>query len=150
MPTYTFKCLACLTPYEVVRSIREHCENPRPFVCCGQPAERWFELDGSTAAVNNRLAGDRHYDGLTATDGTDISTRSKHRAYMKANNLAMADDYKEAWAKAQEQRDAYRQGKAGGAVTRELIEAVARDYPGSTVTRNDIARAIEQYEASRR
>jgi len=25
------------------------------------------------------LWGDRHYDGLQATDGSDISTRSKHR-----------------------------------------------------------------------
>lgn len=122
MPTYTFKCLKCDRPYEVLRSIREHIENPRPFVCCGQPAERWFEFDGSTAAVNNILAGDRHYDGLRATDGADISTRSKHREYMKRHGLAMADDFKDSWAKAQAKRDAYRRGERGtGAVTRNDI-----------------------------
>lgn len=130
MPTYNFKCLTCKRDYEVVRSIREHCENPRPFVCCGTAAERWFVLDGTTAALNNALAGDRNYDGLRAQDGTDISSRSKHRAYMKANNLTMADDYKESWAKAQAKRDAYRTGKPGS----------------GSISRNDIAKVIAQLE----
>lgn len=128
MPTYTFKCLVCERPYEVVRSIREHCENPQPFVCCGQSAERWFVLDGAGAAVNNILAGDRHYDGLRATDGADISTRSKHREYMKRHGLAMADDFKDTWAKAQAKRDAYRRGEPGtGAITRnDIAETIYR------------------------
>jgi hypothetical protein len=127
MPTYDFKCLTCKRDYTVYRSIREHCENPRPFVCCGQPAERWFVLGGTGAALNNALAGDRSYDGLRATDGTDISTRSKHREYMKRNNLTTIDDYKESWAKAQQRRDEYRQGKGHGAITRnDIAEAIAR------------------------
>lgn len=127
MPTYTFRCQQCGEPYEVMRTIREHAENPRPFVCCGQPAERWFVLDGSTAAVNNVLAGDRHYDGLRATDGADISSRSKHREYMKRHGLAMASDYTESWAKAQAKRDAYRRGESGGAITRnDIAETIHR------------------------
>jgi hypothetical protein len=66
------------------------------------------------------LWGDRHYDGLKATDGSDISTRSKHREYMKVNGLAMADDFQTTWAKAQEQREAYHQ--RGGSFSRRDIE----------------------------
>jgi hypothetical protein len=66
------------------------------------------------------LWGDRHYEGLRATDGTDISSRTKHREYMKANNLAMADDFNNTWAKAQEQRDRYHQ--QGGSIKRSDIE----------------------------
>jgi hypothetical protein len=73
------------------------------------------------------LWGDRHYDGLKATDGTDISTRSKHRDYMRANNVTMADDFKDTWAKAQAQRDAYHQ-------------------QGGTFSRRDVERAIHQLQ----
>ena len=68
------------------------------------------------------LWGDRHYDGLRATDGADISTRTKHRAYMKANGLTTADDFTGEWDKAQRSRDEYRSTGKGGAVTREAIE----------------------------
>ena len=43
------------------------------------------------------LVGDRHYDGIQATDGTDISTRARHREYMRRNNLTTIDDYTEHW-----------------------------------------------------
>lgn len=66
------------------------------------------------------LWGDRHYEGARATDGTDISTRTKHREYMAANNLALADDFKETWAKAQQQRE--RLYTQGGTFTRRDIE----------------------------
>jgi hypothetical protein len=57
------------------------------------------------------LWGDRSYDGLKAPDGTDISSRSKHREYMKATGLTTADDFKQTWAKAQVERErAYTQG----------------------------------------
>lgn len=44
-----------------------------------------------------------HYEGLQATDGTPIDSRQKHREYMKRNNLALADDFKETWANAPKQ-----------------------------------------------
>ena len=43
------------------------------------------------------LWGDRSYAGLRATDGTDISTRSKHREYMRARGLTTMDDFKGEW-----------------------------------------------------
>jgi len=82
------------------------------------------------SADSGALWGDRSYDGLRATDGTDISTRSKHQAYMKANNLTTIDDYKDTWAKAQAQREHYRQH-------------------GGTYNRRDIERAIHQLQNRR-
>jgi len=75
------------------------------------------------------LWNDRHYEGLKATDGTDISSRSKHREYMKRNGLTTADDFKGEWAKNAEKRAQYFQGRGGGAVSRE-----------------DVGRAIHQLE----
>lgn len=72
-------------------------------------------------ALHNPLAGDRHYDGLRTTDGADISTRTKHREYMKKHSLTTVDDYKDTWAKAEAARAEYRQGKSGGAITRDDI-----------------------------
>lgn len=71
------------------------------------------------------LWGDRHYDGLTATDGADISSRKKHREYMKRHGLTTADDFKGQWAKAQERRESYMQH--GGSVSkRDIVEAIGR------------------------
>jgi hypothetical protein len=83
--------------------------------------EKGSEPALSTDAVHFALSGDRHYDGMRATDGTDISTRTKHREYMKANNVTTMDDFKSVWQGAQKQRDEYRTTGKGGAVTREDI-----------------------------
>lgn len=73
------------------------------------------------------LWGDRHYDGARASDGTDISTRSKHREYMKLNNVTTVDDFKDTWAKAREERE--------------------RLYTqGGTFSRRDVERAIHQLQ----
>jgi hypothetical protein len=56
---------------------------------------------------HGRVIGDLHYDGLRATDGTPIDTRTKHREYMKRNGLTTVDDFKVTWqqeAKAREAR----------------------------------------------
>lgn len=66
------------------------------------------------------LWGDRSYDGMRATDGTDISSRSKHRDYMRANNLTTMDDYKDTWSKAQAQRE--RLFTQGGSFSRADVE----------------------------
>jgi hypothetical protein len=77
------------------------------------------------------LWGDRSYDGLRATDGTDISTRSKHREYMRANNLTTADDFKQTWDRAQAQRERYY-------------------TQGGSITKTDIERSISQLQQKRR
>jgi hypothetical protein len=82
--------------------------------------------------ANDNFTSDAIYDGMTATDGTDISTRTKHREYMKRNGLTTADDFKETWSKAAQERAEYYTGKRG------------------TVTREDIGRAIHQLESRKR
>jgi hypothetical protein len=84
-------------------------------------------------ATDSILWSDRSYEGLTAPDGTDISSRSKHRAYMQSRGLTTIDDFKDQWANAEKARDAYRLHGIGGAVTRE-----------------DVGRAIHQLENRRR
>jgi len=68
------------------------------------------------------LWNDRSYDGLRATDGTDISSRSKHREYMRLNNLTTMDDFKQSFDQSLKRKAEYvTQGKHG-AVKREHIE----------------------------
>lgn len=69
---------------------------------------------------HNRVIGDLHYDGLRATDGTDISTRTKHREYMKRNNLTTMDDFTNTFSEAQKRKAEYT--TKGGTVKRQDIE----------------------------
>ena len=57
------------------------------------------------------LWGDRHYDGLRATDGTDISTRTKQREYMRRRGLADAGDFKGEWNQAATRRADFFEGR---------------------------------------
>jgi hypothetical protein len=67
------------------------------------------------------MAG-RFYENTSATDGTDVSTRQKHRDYMRRNGLTTTDDYKQSWAQAQAKRDAVReQYKMPSASRREAL-----------------------------
>ena len=104
----------------------DYLANPRPLFCCGVPMARRITV-APGLAVHNPLAGDRLYDGMRATDGTDISTRSKHRAYMKERNLTTVDDYRETWKRDAEKRA---DRAAGNDPTR----------------RDDLARAVAELE----
>ena len=73
-----------------------------------------------SARNRGALWNDRHYDGVQATDGTDISSRSKHREYMRRNNLTTADDFKDSWAKTQKAREDFY--TRGGSIKRSDIE----------------------------
>jgi hypothetical protein len=55
--------------------------------------------------TDDALWGDRHYDGLRAPDGTDISSRTKHREYMAKHGLTTADDFRSQWAAQSKQRE---------------------------------------------
>jgi predicted nucleic acid-binding Zn ribbon protein len=128
MPTYTFRCAKCGNTLSTVMGMREYCAAPPAFVHCSEVMDRFFETVPGLA-IHNPGAGDRHYDGLRATDGTDISSRSKHREYMRANNLTTADDFTQTWAKAEQQR-------------REV-------FSGNDTSRaGDIARAIDKLSST--
>jgi hypothetical protein len=95
----------------------------RRFIQNREPPYDFVEVgDHVPRRRDDLLQGDRNYDGLKATDGTDISSRTKHREYMKRNGLTMMDDFKETWSDQAKQRaDFYTAGK-GGAVTKKDIE----------------------------
>lgn len=103
MSTYEFRCAVCGELTEHRSSIAEYVRNPPAFVHCSQPMERFFSVMPG-AAIANAQFNDRHYQDMKATDGTDISSRAKHRAYMKAKGLTTADDYRETWKKAATER----------------------------------------------
>jgi hypothetical protein len=89
--------------------------------------EEWSD----TPRGNAGPVTDLYMEGVRATDGTDIGSRKKRRAYMKANNLADADDFKGTWEKAAKEREAIRQGS-------------------DSSRREAIARALETYKPGRR
>jgi hypothetical protein len=103
----------------------------RRFVQLPDPPYDLVEVttDREPSRADALLYNDRGYDGLRATDGTDISSRTKHREYMKKNGLTTMDDFKETWAQAAQKRQEYFTTGKGGAITRE-----------------DIARTIHQLE----
>lgn len=62
------------------------------------------------------------YDNARATDGTDISSRTKHQAYMKRHGLALADDFKGTWETAKKERTQMATGNFDRAARREAIQ----------------------------
>jgi hypothetical protein len=64
---------------------------------------------------------DRHYENLAMQDGVVVGSRRQHREYLKSRNLALADDFKETWAKQQKQREAARQGDFDHKARREAL-----------------------------
>lgn len=64
---------------------------------------------------------DRYMEGVAATDGTDISSRRKRAEYMRRNNLADADDFKESWSRAQQERAAFYRGERRDPALRHAI-----------------------------
>ncbi len=105
MPTYTFRCATCGRTQDAIMSIRSYSEAPPTFVCCLAQMERFISVVPGLA-VHNALASERHYDGLTATDGTPIDTRAKHRAYMRERGLTTIDDFTETWKREAQAREA--------------------------------------------
>lgn len=61
----------------------------------------------------------------TATDGTRLDTRKRHREYMKANNLTIDTDFKGTWEKAAEYRERMSKGDFDHHSRRETIARAA-------------------------
>lgn len=91
MPTYTWACPHCGDELDVFLKLREYIEDAPVYVHCGKPMERKL---APTMLMNTN---DNLYRDLRASDGTDISSRAKHRAYMKARDITTIDDYRETW-----------------------------------------------------
>ena len=102
----------------------------RRFIQRQEPPYDFIEVtdDYVPAARSNTdavLWNDRSYDGLRATDGTPIDSRSKHREYMKVNGLTTADDFTQTWNKAAKERADYYQGKKGSVTRQDVERAIA-------------------------
>ena len=124
MAIYTWLC-QCGHVEETCQSIGEY-SNPatkRTPRHCASAMDRMLTVNGSNSALANALAGDRHYDTIMAPDGvTRLDTRSKHREYMKRNNLTVSDDYKGEWATAEAQRKNRMTGAGDMVARRKIIE----------------------------
>jgi hypothetical protein len=79
--------------------------------------EDWSQPDSGMS----RKSEEEVYGRVTATDGTDLSTRRRHREYMRANNLTIADDFKGEWERAAKERADYLQGKGDRKAIREAV-----------------------------
>lgn len=64
----------------------------------------------------------RIYDHLRAQDGTDISSRSRYKEYMKQNNLTHTSDFAGDWEKAKAQREAIQKGEHDKKERKEQVE----------------------------
>ena len=96
----------------------------------GQPLAAPVEVSedwANTGHEGGHKSEEEIFGKLVATDGTDISTRKRHREYMKANGLTLADDYRASWTKAQAERD-----------------RAAKEGPSSKARRESIERAVHQ------
>lgn len=92
----------------------------------GELVEVALDYQAPPKNADHVLWNDRAYDGLQATDGTAINSRSRHREYMKAHNLTLMDDFKGTWQKSREQRDAYfKEGKGGATRREDVARAIA-------------------------
>lgn len=111
MPTYDYRCQHCGGTGSVIQTIRQYTEDPQRPACCGETMDRKLSVNPMFSGLANAMAGDRHYDGMRAPDGTDISSRTKHREYMKSKGLATADDFTGVWKQAQGERELFRKGE---------------------------------------
>ena len=149
MPTYDYRCKYCGHEESVFQTIGEYCRNPIRPVCsdCAVYAletaekkripgyhllmaygqmERKLSVVPGMSGLANALAGDRHYDGMAATDGTPIDSRTKHREYMKSKGLAMTGDFTDTWASAAKEREYIRTAQSLPERKRDVREVVER------------------------
>lgn len=124
MAIYTWTCLGCQHIEETVQSISEYSDpkTKRTPWHCNKPMERMLTVNGSNAAINNALAGDRMYDGLVATDGTLINSRTKYRQYMKEKGVTHVSDFTNEWANAEKERVKRFDPKERNMETRKILE----------------------------
>jgi hypothetical protein len=84
---------------------------------CEPLGSDWTDTERKAKTVTEEVV----YGKLQATDGTDLSSRRKHRDYMKANNLSLATDFKEHWKKAERERERVLSGEADTKERKEII-----------------------------
>ncbi len=76
--------------------------------------EDWTDATSRAQTATEELT----YARLKATDGTDISSRKKHREYLKANGLCQASDY----SKEYQEKAAASRERAEDKARHEMVE----------------------------
>ena len=125
MPTYDYRCKECGKEDSVIQSISSYCNAPIRPQCHGE-MERKLSVSPAMSGLANALAGDRHYDGMQATDGTPIDTRTKHRQYMKEKGLTIMTDFTQTWKDAAKERAVIASGQSTAERKRDVQEAFTR------------------------
>lgn len=131
MPTYDYQCSHCGVRDSRYQSISSYVRAPEVPVCDSHgPMERRLSVVPA-AGLSNALAGDRHYENMRGPNGEDLSSRTKHREFMKATGLTTADDFSSTWKKAAEERTAFRTAKhtdkeLRAELTQQVMTAVAQ------------------------
>lgn len=125
MPTYDYQCQSCGHQDSRHQSIAAYVRAPDVPSCPDHGAmERRLSVVPA-AGLANALAGDRHYENMRGPNGEDLSSRTKHREFMKSSGLTTADDFSSSWAKQHDERQAFRTGHANDTELRkELTEKV--------------------------
>ena len=121
MPTYGYKCQSCGRESEVFQSIGSYMRAPQRPHCCKRVMERRLDVVPAMSGLANALAGDRHYEGLRGPNGEDLSSRSKHREFMRRTGLTTVDDFKSDFARAENERTALRNATFQDRELRETI-----------------------------
>lgn len=78
----------------------------------------------SDRRLDASLWNDRNYLDSQTTDGVDISSRTKHRQYMKQHGLCTFDDYKGEFERREKSREAYFTGQKGSINKRDIYQAI--------------------------
>ena len=82
-------------------------------------------FEKGTKPVDERLRvpviGDLHYLDTKGPMGEDLTTRTKHREFMKAKGLTTMDDYKNEWAGAAKAREEFHRTGGDHKARREQV-----------------------------
>lgn len=89
---------------------------------CVEVGADWTDAERRAATATEEIV----YGNTQATDGTDLSSRKKHREYMKQNGLAMVSDFKEHWQTKKKERENFH--GPNGTNTKRIKESVAQAF----------------------
>jgi len=124
MAIYTYICKNCDKTVERISSIANYIQNPKlECATCFENLERVIEAP--------MIQRDKTWTDLRATDGTDISSRNKHREYMKKNNLIPFDEAQGDFKDAQKLREKhYTDGSDDKVARRETVKQIVERVYG--------------------
>lgn len=78
-----------------------------------RPGLGLIEISRAAPEAKIHVQTDAGFDNLRAPDGTDLTSRSKWKRYMRENNLTLSADWKETWAAKDKERAAWKTGEGG-------------------------------------